>query len=125
MFAPAFGAAISGGYGFGQVVEMVVTRILNINFADLRGHTPPTCGQKGRSVRPLVRRGPVSPNNVFEKRRKVCVLGKGCGHLTSASELNLGQFGARGGASRGRFLPIPPFDHKRRGYTPLRSFPTI
>ena len=46
------------------------------------------------------------------------VLGKVCGHLASSSELNSGQSGARAGASRGRVRPIPPFDHKFRGYTP-------
>ena len=67
-----------------------------------------------------MRGSPVSPNNVLEKKeKKVCVLGKGCGHLTSASELNLRQLGVRRGASRGRVLPIPPFDHKIKGYTPL------
>ena len=80
--------------------------------ADLRRHTPPACGQKGGFIRPLVCRGPVSPNNVLEKKEKVCVLGKGCGHLASASELKLVQFGARGGASRGSVFPIPPFDQK-------------
>ena len=86
----------------------------------MREHTPLTRGQKGESVRPLVRRGPVSPNDVLEKIEKVRVLGKVCGHLASASELNLGQFEARGGASRGRVLPIPPFDHKGR---PFDHFP--
>ena len=71
-----------------------------------------------------MRRGRVSPNNVLEEIKKVCVLGKGCGHLASASELNLGQFGAHGGASRRRVLSIPPFDHKSRGYiTPFEHFP--
>ena len=53
------------------------------------------------------------------QKKKMFVLGKGCGHLASASELNLGQFGARGGVSRGRVLPIPQYDPKRRGCTPL------
>ena len=39
-------------------------------------------------MRPLVRGGPVSPKNV--RKKKVCVLGKGCGHLASASELKFG-----------------------------------
>ena len=100
-------------------VEMVVTRILNINFADLRGHTPPTCGQKGDPEDPSWAAVPLAPTTCSKKKQKVCVLGKGCGHLASASKLNLGQFGARRGASRGRVLPIPPFDHKSRGDTPL------
>ena len=42
------------------------------NLVDL-GHTPPTCGQKGGSLRPLVRRGPVRPSDVLEKKKnKVC-----------------------------------------------------
>ena len=51
------------------------------------------------------------------------MLGKVCGHLVSASELNLGQSGARAHASRGRVWSIPPFAHKRRGYTPLTVAP--
>ena len=84
----------------------------------LRGHTPPTCGQKGESLAPIVRRGPVSPNDVLKKKEKVHVLGKVCGHLASASELNLEQSGARAGASRGRVWLIPRFDQKIRGVYP-------
>lgn len=51
------------------------------------------------------------------------MLGKGCGHLASASQLNLGYCGARGDASPGRILPIPPIDQKSRANTPLRPFP--
>ena len=86
-------------------------------FSRFAGAYPPTRGRKGGSLRPLVRCGPVSPNNVLEKKRKkMCVLGKVCGYLASASELNLGQSGARAG---GRVWPIPPFMQKIRGYTPL------
>ena len=88
-------------------------------FCRFGGHTPPTRGQKGGSLRPLVRRGPVSPNNVLEKKKKVHVLGKVCGHLASASELNLGQSGVHAGASRGRVWPIPPFDQESKEYIPL------
>ena len=66
-----------------------------------------------------MRRGPVSPNDVLKKKEKVHVLGKVCGHLASASELNLEQSGARAGASHGRVWLVPPFDQKRREYTPL------
>ena len=66
-----------------------------------------------------MRRGPVSPNNVLEKKQEVRMLGKVCGQLASASELKLEQSGARAGASRGGVWPIPPFDHKIRGYTPF------
>ena len=90
------------------------------NLVDLPGQTPPTCGQKGESLRPLMRRGPARPNSVLEKKQKnVCVLGKVCGHLASASGLNLGQSGTRAGASHGRVWLVPPFDQKRREYTPL------
>ena len=76
-----------------------------------------TCGQKGGSLRPSCAAVPLAPTTC--SKEKVYMLGKGCGHVASASELNLGQFGARGGASRGRVLPILPFDHKSRGYTPF------
>ena len=69
-----------------------------------------------------MRRGPVSSNSMLEKKKKVCVLGKGCGHLASASDLILGLFGARGGASRGRVLPAPPFDPKSRDIPPFDHF---
>ena len=85
----------------------------------LRGHTLPNMWSKGGSLKPLVRRGPVSPNDVLKKKEKVHVLGKVCGHLASASELNLEQSGARAGASRGRVWTIPPIRQKSRGYTPL------
>lgn len=39
----------------------------------------------------------------------------GYGHLVSASELNLGQAWAHGGASRGLVVPIPPFGLKEGG----------
>ena len=51
------------------------------------------------------------------------MLGKVYGHLARSSELNLGQSGARVGASRGRVWPIPPFDQKIRGYTPFDDCP--
>ena len=103
----------------------MVTLGYYIKFSRFAGaYPPPNTSSTGGSLRPLVRRGPVSPNNVLEKK-KVCVLGKVCGHLASASELNLGQFGARGGASSVRVLPIPPFDQKSKGYTSLRSFPSF
>ena len=87
-----------------------------MNLVDLRGHIPPTRGQKGGSVRRRARRGPVSPNNVL-KKKKVRVLGKVCGHLASALEQLLGQSGARASASRGWVWPISPIDRKSMGYT--------
>ena len=82
-------------------------------------YPPPTCGQKRGSLTPLVHRGPVKPNDVLGKNKSVRVLAKVCGHLTSASELNLWHSGARAGSSRRRVWPIPPFDRKSRGYAPL------
>ena len=79
--------------------------------------------KKGASLRPLVCLVPASPNNELEKKKKVVRAGKGCGDIGGASELKLGQFGARGGASRSRVSPIPPFDHKCRGHTPFNGFP--
>ena len=37
--------------------------------------------------------------------------------------MNLGQLGPRGGASRGRVLPIPPSDHKIWSIPPSDHFP--
>ena len=73
--------------------------VLDTFSGDARAY-PPRCGQKGGYLRLLLRRSLDSPINVLEKKgkKKVCVLGMGCGHLASASELNLGQVGARGGA---------------------------
>ena len=49
--------------------------------------------------------------------------GKGCGHLASASELNLGQFGAREGACRGRVCLYPRLATKAGGIPPFDHFP--
>ena len=72
-----------------------------INLVDLVGYTAPRFSQKGGLVCALLRRGPVSPNTVPGKKKKVCVLGMGCGRHGSASELNFRPFGARAGAFRG------------------------
>ena len=70
-------------------------------------------GAHARIRKTLVRGGPVSPNNALEKN-------KGCEHLASASELNFEQFGARGGASRGRFFAYTPVWPQKKGmYSPL------
>ena len=51
-----------------------------------------------------------------KKTKKACVLGMGCGHLASASWLNLRQVGARGSASHGRtcfaYAPFPFFSER-------------
>ena len=64
-----------------------------------------------------MRRGPVSPNDVLEKKEGVRAW-RGL-QVARASEMNLRQFGARGGASRGRVLPETSFDQKSTGYTLL------
>ena len=56
-----------------------------LNYQICGGIPPPQHVVKGGSLRTLVRRGPVSPDNVVEKRKeKMCVLDKVCGHLASA-----------------------------------------
>ena len=80
-------------------------------FVDLRGHTPAIFGQKGNyfDCCPLLCGGGVCPNDVLEKKKKAGMLGMGCGHLASASELNPEPVGASENASRGRVFPIPQF----------------
>ena len=46
-----------------------------------------------------------------------------CGYLASASELNLGQFGAREGACRGRVCLYPRLATKAGGISPFDHFP--
>ena len=61
-----------------------------------------------------------------KKKKKVCVLDKGGGHPARASELNLGQFGVRGGASRVRVFPIYPYlTTKADGLPPFDHFPKV
>ena len=59
------------GYVLGQVRGNDGHQEVHIH-VETRGHTPPppTCSQKRGSVRPLLRRGAVSPNNVPEKKHK-------------------------------------------------------
>ena len=130
VLVPASGTARSGhasfttlGYDYGQVVGNdghagVMHKFRRFEVA----YPPPQHVQQG-SRKPLVRRGRVRPNNVLEKRKKkkVCVLGKGCGRLAGSSKLKLAQIGERGGTTRGRVLPIPPFDQKRP-YDPFPFF---
>ena len=49
---------------------IMATRGYYINLEDLRGNTPPTCGQKEGCLRSLVHRGSVIPNNVLQKRER-------------------------------------------------------
>ena len=108
------------GYDFGQVGGNDGHHGVLHKCSGDPGAYPPKMWSKGRTLRPLLRRGPVSPNNVLEKKKKqVCVLGKVYWHLASGSELNLGQSGAHAGASRGLVWPISPIDPKIRGYTPI------
>ena len=68
--------------------EMLITRGYYIYRVEMREHIPPNMfnSRKGGSLRPIPRRGAVSPINVPPKNTKrVCVLGMGCGHLASAS----------------------------------------
>ena len=91
-------------------------------FSRFAGAYPPNMWSKGGILKTLVRRGPVSTNDVLEKsnnNKKGVSARQGLRHLASASELNLRQSEARAGASRGRVWPIPPFDKKTGGYTPL------
>ena len=54
--------------------------------------------------------GPVPlASTTCPENKKAGVVGMGCGHLGSASDLNSEPVGACGSASRGRVLPIPPF----------------
>ena len=90
------------------------------------GVYPRTFWSKGGLGCSLLRRGSVSPNTVPEKEKtKVCVLGMGCGHHGSVSELNSEPFGASASTFRGCFFSVPPNDRISRGFTPLRPFPKI
>ena len=54
------------------------------------------------------------------RKKKVSVLGMGCGRHGSASEWNFRPSGASVGAFRGRFLAVPSHDPKNLGvYPPL------
>ena len=77
-----------------------------IHLVDFAGYTPQRFSQKRGLGCPLHRRGPVVPNTVPEKR-KVCVLGMGCGRHGSASELNFRPFGVSAGTFRGRLISTP------------------
>ena len=88
--------------------EKTVTR----GYVDLPGHTPPICGQKrGDPYNPSCAAVLLDPTTCLEKEKKRCTCSaRPAGTFASASELNLGQSGARAGASRGRVWPIPLFD---------------
>ena len=101
-------------------VKIVVTGGYYINLVEFRGNSPAMFGQQGEFVRPLLRGGADSPNNVSEKRKKKAgVLDMACGHLASASKFNSDPVGARGNASRGRVLLIPPNGSRVEEYTPI------
>ena len=111
-------------YDFGQVGGIDGHAGVIHNFCSFTGAYTPNMWSKGgirKTPRPWRSRQPQQPARKNEKQ--VCVLGKGCGHLASASEVDLGQFGSFGGASSGRVLTIPPFDHKNPGvHPPLTIF---
>ena len=68
MFVPAFGDSVSG-YDFGLWGGRDGHVRVMHKFSIFAGaHLPPTCGQKGGSLGHLVRRGPVSPDNLLEKK---------------------------------------------------------
>ena len=108
------------GYDFGQVGGNDGHAGVIHKFSRVAGAYPPNMWSKGGILwTPPSRRCRSPQQRARKKKKKLRVLGMGCGHLASASELNLKQVGARGKASRGRILPIPPFDEKNRGYTPV------
>ena len=82
---------------------------------------------------PVVKRGdPFAPSSAavslgprtYSETKTVCVLGMGCGRLTSSSELHLRQVGARGNAGRARVSPVPPeIPEKPGGIPPFDNFP--
>ena len=73
------------GYDFGQVGgNDGYQKILPVHkYSRDAGAYPPNIWSKD-SLRPLVRRGAVGPNDVPEKNKE-CVLGMGCGHLANKS----------------------------------------
>lgn len=76
---------------------------------EMRGRTPPKCGQKGVFVDSFQCRSTVSLQTCPKFRNKlVPVLCMGCGENASASELNMGQVGVRTGMLRGTVFHIPP-----------------
>ena len=99
-------------YAFGQVGGNDGHRRFYINIVKMRGQTPLTYSQKGGSLRPLLPSGPVSPNNVPEKKNGV----RGRHGLRAPSHRVIIEFEAGWGtwsASR-----VCAFGLKRRGYTP-------
>ena len=89
---------------------MVVTRGYYVNLVKLRGIPPAIFGQQGEFVKPLLRAAvPLAPTTCPQETKNVAgVLGMGCSHLTSASELNSEPVGARGNASLGRVCLYTP-----------------
>ena len=43
-----------------------------MNMVEMRGHVQHVCGQKRGNLRPLQRRGAVSPSNVLAKKKVAC-----------------------------------------------------
>ena len=90
--------------------KIMVTRGYYINLVELRGNPPATFGRKGNYCDPSGAAVPLAPTTGPKKiKRRACVLGMGCGHLASASYLNLEPVGARGNVSPRRVFPILPY----------------
>ena len=97
-------SVVMKGYDFGQVGGSDGHAGVLHKFSRITGAYPPSNNRE----EPFCATGPLAPTTCPPPKKKVRVLGMGCGHLASASELNLKQVGARGSASRGHVLPIPP-----------------
>ena len=84
-------------------------------------YNPPRFSQKGGPGCPpsLLRRGPVCPNTVPDKKKEGVRARHGCGCHASVAELNFRPFGASAGTFRGRVFSVPPNDQTTWGYTPL------
>ena len=71
---PSFGAAISGHVGvLRSMISVKWGKMMVIHkFSRFAGTCPANMWSKRGSLRPLARRGPASPNNVCEKKKKRC-----------------------------------------------------
>ena len=107
--------SVNGGYHGGH------TGVLHI-FSGVSGYCRGSISSKGEFVRPLLRAGAVSPDNVPEKLKKAGLLGMACGCLSSPSIMFLEPVGARNNAFGERFLPLTPDGYNVEEYTPTILF---